>query len=74
MRSTQFNQKQKLAILDSAAEIGIKKAAELAIDDTLLNLAEYTNREHKSPFLMRYPAISIISTRGCPGKCVYGIL
>ena len=30
MRSRQFNQKQKLAILDSAAEIGIKQAAELA--------------------------------------------
>ena len=30
MRSRQFNQTQKMAILDSAAEIGIKQAAELA--------------------------------------------
>ena len=52
----------------------VKNLDDLTIDYTLINLAEYTNREHKSPFLMRYPAISIISTRGCPGKCVYGIL
>ncbi|MBW1994267.1 MAG: helix-turn-helix domain-containing protein [Deltaproteobacteria bacterium] len=30
MGSRQFSQKQKLAILESAAKIGIKKAAELA--------------------------------------------
>ncbi len=30
MKSRQFNQTQKMAILDSAAEIGIKQAAELA--------------------------------------------
>lgn len=41
------------------------------IDYSLLDLHRYADVSFNSPFLMRYPSIGIISSRGCPGKCVY---
>ena len=44
---------------------------ELSVDYTLIDIKKYTNGPYKSPFLMRYPSIGILSSRGCPGNCVY---
>ena len=49
----------------------IKNLDELTLDYSFLDIPEYTNGVYKSPFLMRYPAIGIISSRGCPGNCIY---
>lgn len=49
----------------------IKTLDELPIDYSILDVNRYANVSYKSPFLMRYPAIGITSSRGCPGSCVY---
>lgn len=49
----------------------IKNLDELTLDYSLLDFAEYIGGVCTTPFLMRYPAIGIISSRGCPGNCVY---
>lgn len=49
----------------------IKDLDEVPLDYSLLDVKKYVDVSHKPPFLMRYPAIGIISSRGCPGKCVY---
>ena len=49
----------------------VKNLDELPIDYSLLNIKMYTDPPHRSPFLMRYPAIGILSSRGCPYNCVY---
>lgn len=41
-----------------------------AIDYSFLDLKKYTGG-NKSPYIMRTPLIGIISSRGCPGRCVY---
>ena len=49
----------------------VKTLDELPIDYSILDINKYANVTYKSPFLMRYPAIGITSSRGCPGSCVY---
>ena len=49
----------------------VKNLDELPIDYLLLDVKKYADVSYISPFLMRYPAIGIISSRGCPGKCIY---
>jgi len=41
------------------------------LDYNLAPFRKYIYSGHKSPFIMRNPAVGIISSRGCPGKCVY---
>ncbi|MBT4287349.1 MAG: hypothetical protein HOD92_08405, partial [Deltaproteobacteria bacterium] len=41
------------------------------IDNSLVDTKKYAQQSYKSPFLMRYPSIAIMSSRGCPGKCIY---
>lgn len=41
------------------------------IDYSLLDVRKYSKVSYVSPFLMRYPALGIISSRGCPASCVY---
>lgn len=50
----------------------IKNLDELPnIDYTLVDFRRYAYSLYKSPYHMRYPSIGIISSRGCPNKCVY---
>ncbi|MBU0477586.1 B12-binding domain-containing radical SAM protein [bacterium] len=49
----------------------IKDLDELPNDYSLLDVEQYANVAYTTPFLMRYPAIGIISSRGCPGNCIY---
>lgn len=49
----------------------VKNLDELPIDYLLVDIKKYAEVSRESPFLMRYPAIGIASSRGCPGKCVY---
>lgn len=41
------------------------------IDYSLIDIRKYAGVSLESPFLMRYPAIGVITSRGCPGKCVF---
>lgn len=41
------------------------------IDYSFVDIGKYSNPPHKSPFAMRYPAASIVTSRGCPNRCVY---
>ncbi|MEK6645388.1 MAG: radical SAM protein [Candidatus Firestonebacteria bacterium] len=36
-----------------------------------IDFKKYIPPRHMVPYLMRYPAATIITSRGCPGKCVY---
>lgn len=38
---------------------------------SILDIRKYAEASRQSPFLMRYPAVGVVSSRGCPGKCVY---
>lgn len=49
----------------------VKNLNELLIDYSIVDIRKYAEISRQSPFLMRYPAIGIVSSRGCPGKCVY---
>jgi radical SAM superfamily enzyme YgiQ (UPF0313 family) len=40
------------------------------LDYSFMDLIKYTGGS-KSPYIMRTPLIGIISSRGCPGRCVY---
>ncbi|MFC1753748.1 B12-binding domain-containing radical SAM protein [Thermoproteota archaeon] len=49
----------------------IKNLDDLPISDfTLIDMNAYL-QDAVSPFLMRPPSFSVISSRGCPGKCVF---
>jgi len=41
------------------------------MDYSLIDVRRYAKVSYVSPFLMRYPALGIISSRGCPANCVY---
>lgn len=37
----------------------------------LINLEEYFIKQKDNPYLFRYPSTNIITSRGCPGGCLY---
>lgn len=41
------------------------------LDYSMVDVKRYGQVSYNSPFLMRYPGIGIVSSRGCPGKCIY---
>jgi magnesium-protoporphyrin IX monomethyl ester (oxidative) cyclase len=41
------------------------------IDYSFLNIDGHLDDTKISPFLMRYPSFGVISSRGCPGECVF---
>ncbi|MCX5694976.1 MAG: radical SAM protein [Candidatus Omnitrophica bacterium] len=41
------------------------------IDYALLDVRKYADFNRRNPYLMRSPAIGIITSRGCPGKCIF---
>lgn len=41
------------------------------LDYSLINIKDYLDDTRISPFLMRYPSFGVISSRGCPGKCIF---
>lgn len=50
----------------------IKNISELpAIDYSLVDVKSYATLLNPSPYAMRSPALQIITSRGCPGKCVF---
>lgn len=49
----------------------IKNLDDLVIDYSLVDVLKYANITKNSPFLMRYPALGVISSRGCPNNCIY---
>jgi len=59
------------AIIKTGPRELIKDLDEVSPDYSLLEVKKYAGVSYESPFLMRYPAIGITSSRGCPGKCVY---
>lgn len=40
-------------------------------DYSLIDVAKYANPVNKSPYVMRYPLLGMMTSRGCPGKCVF---
>ncbi|MDD5618147.1 MAG: radical SAM protein [Candidatus Omnitrophica bacterium] len=42
-----------------------------ALDYSFIEMDKYLDDSKISPFFMRYPAFDVISSRGCPGKCVF---
>ena len=40
-------------------------------DYSLLNVKAYSNPVENSPYVMRYPLIGMMTSRGCPGRCVF---
>jgi len=49
----------------------IKNLDSIECDYSLIDVNRYTSNAHVAPFLMRYPSLGIISSRGCPGRCIY---
>ena len=49
----------------------IKNLDDLVVDYNLVDVKRYTAPSVNSPFLMRAPNMGIITSRGCPNKCVY---
>lgn len=43
----------------------------LPIDYSIVDVNKYAKVSYVTPFLMRYPSLGIISSRGCPNECVY---
>lgn len=41
------------------------------LDYSFIEIKKYLDDTEISPFLMRYPAFGVISSRGCPGECVF---
>lgn len=37
----------------------------------MIDFKKYMLKKSDNPYLMRYPVASIITSRGCPGRCVY---
>ena len=73
-----FSSINGLAYKDSNGEIIktkprqlVKDLDELPLDYSFIDVKRYADISRGSPFLMRYPATGIISSRGCPGECVY---
>lgn len=62
---------EKGEVINTPDRALIKNLDEFSLDFSLLNMKDYVSHTHKSPFLMRYPSMGIVSSRGCPGKCVY---
>lgn len=42
-----------------------------ALDYSFIDIERYLDDTKVSPFLMRYPSFDVISSRGCPGQCVF---
>ncbi|HBO97406.1 MAG TPA: hypothetical protein DD648_05180 [Candidatus Omnitrophica bacterium] len=40
-------------------------------DYSLLEVKKYSSLSYKSPYLMRYPSVGVMSSRGCPGNCKF---
>lgn len=41
------------------------------INYSFVDVKKYASISYNSPYFMRYPGVGIISSRGCPGNCVY---
>ena len=41
------------------------------VDYSSIDMEKYLEDTNVSPFLMRYPAFDVISSRGCPGNCIF---
>jgi len=41
------------------------------IDYSLVELKKYAEPVYKNPYVMRYPCVGIITSRGCPGRCIF---
>lgn len=41
------------------------------LDYSLIDMEAYLDDTRVSPFLMRSPSFSVLSSRGCPGKCIF---
>ena len=73
-----FSSINGLAYKDNNGQIGktesrqlVKNLDDFPLDYSLVDVKKYADISRGSPFLMRYPAIGITSSRGCPGECVY---
>lgn len=40
-------------------------------DYSLIDVLKYANPVHRSPYVMRFPVVGIMTSRGCPGRCVF---
>lgn len=49
----------------------IKNLDELPVDYTTVDVKSYAHLSFTQPFHMRYPSLGIITSRGCPGDCIY---
>lgn len=50
----------------------IKNLDELPMPDySLIDVKKYASPLTKSPYIMRFPIVGIMTSRGCPGRCVF---
>jgi magnesium-protoporphyrin IX monomethyl ester (oxidative) cyclase len=40
-------------------------------DYSLIEVKKYSKPAQKSPYVMRYPLLGMMTSRGCPGKCIF---
>jgi anaerobic magnesium-protoporphyrin IX monomethyl ester cyclase len=40
-------------------------------DYSLVQIEKYATPVHRSPYVMRFPIVGIMTSRGCPGRCVF---
>ena len=74
-----FNEIHGLAFRDKNNNISISENRELiqdldslpVLDYSFIEMDKYLEDSKISPFFIRYPAFDVISSRGCPGKCVF---
>lgn len=71
IKGLSYRQENNQAVRSTAARGLIENLDDLPMDYSLVDVRRYANVAYTTPFLMRYPAIGVITSRGCPGKCIY---
>lgn len=74
-----FHKIKGISFKDSAGNIVVNPQRQLIADlDTLpdmdyslLDVHKYAKRNKRSPYVMRTPVLGIVTSRGCPGRCVF---
>ena len=74
-----FNSINGLAFKDNRRNVLVNSQRELIanldtlpqMDYSLLDVRKYAQRNKRNPYLMRSPVLGIVTSRGCPGKCVF---
>lgn len=73
IKSIGYRKDDGSVIINERREL-LKNLDDLNVDYSLIDMKKYAGISYFSPYLMRYPAISIVTSRGCPNNCIYCVI